>query len=172
MSRDKNVYFSMDAPPLKCLYKANVRIQELPQPGDSRPVLPPPQRTLSRQIMRNWEPWTTNIEKSNNHRMIQLLAFRAQRSIPATSVQDLDHRPCSDNSHSSVLCHEMETFDPGKNAICTLTWTSLDFLSHIKRRTIDNRFPSNVFHYDIICRHAKLNQRLHRFTTGWFINWV
>ena len=35
-------------PPLKCLYKANVRIQELPQPGDSRPqVMPPSQRTLS-----------------------------------------------------------------------------------------------------------------------------
>jgi hypothetical protein len=33
-------------PPLKCLYKANVRIQERPRPGDSRPVLPP-SHTLS-----------------------------------------------------------------------------------------------------------------------------
>jgi hypothetical protein len=32
-------------PPLKCLYKANVRIQLRPQPGDSRPVLPPSHRT-------------------------------------------------------------------------------------------------------------------------------
>ena len=32
-------------PPLKCLYKTNVRIQERPQPGDSRPVFPP-SRTL------------------------------------------------------------------------------------------------------------------------------
>ena len=31
--------------PLKWLYKANVRIQELPQPGDSRPVLSPSQHT-------------------------------------------------------------------------------------------------------------------------------
>jgi hypothetical protein len=30
-----------------CLHMATVRIQELPQPGDSRPVLPPSQRTLS-----------------------------------------------------------------------------------------------------------------------------
>ena len=48
-------------PPLKCFYKTNERIQERPQPGDSRPVIPPSQRTLSRQIMREWEPWTTNI---------------------------------------------------------------------------------------------------------------
>ena len=33
-------------PPLNCFHKATVRIQELPQPGDSRPVLPPSQRTL------------------------------------------------------------------------------------------------------------------------------
>ena len=62
-------------PPLKCLHKANERIQERPQPGDSRPVIPPSQRTLSRQIMRKWEPWKTNIGKSNNHRMLQQLAF-------------------------------------------------------------------------------------------------
>ena len=39
---------------LKCLYKTNERIQEDPQPGDSRPVLSPSQITLSRQIVRNW----------------------------------------------------------------------------------------------------------------------
>ena len=62
-------------PPLKCLYTDNERIQERPQPGDSRPVIPPSNHTLSRQIMRKWEPWTTNIAKSNNHRMLQQLAF-------------------------------------------------------------------------------------------------
>lgn len=62
-------------PSLKCLYKVNVRIQEGPQPGNSHPVLPPSQCTLSRQIMRNWKPWKTNIEKTNSHRMIQQLAF-------------------------------------------------------------------------------------------------
>ena len=50
-------------PSLKCLHKTNERIQERPQPGDSRPVMPPLQRTLSRQIMRKWEPWKTNIVK-------------------------------------------------------------------------------------------------------------
>ena len=38
-------------PPLKCLYKSKVRIQDLPQPGDSRLVLSSSQLTLSRQIM-------------------------------------------------------------------------------------------------------------------------
>jgi hypothetical protein len=37
----------------KCLLTDTVRVQELPQPGDSRPVLSPSVRTLSRQIMRN-----------------------------------------------------------------------------------------------------------------------
>jgi hypothetical protein len=44
------------------LYKTNVRNQEPPQPGDSRPVMPPSQRVLSRQMMRNWEIWNTNIQ--------------------------------------------------------------------------------------------------------------
>ena len=35
-------------PPLSNLYKVFTRNQELPQPGDSRPVLPPSQHTLSK----------------------------------------------------------------------------------------------------------------------------
>jgi hypothetical protein len=58
------------SPPLDCLYKANVRNQEPPQPEDSRSVTPPSQRVLSRQMMRNWEVWNTNIQKSNIHRML------------------------------------------------------------------------------------------------------
>ena len=99
-------------PPLKCLYKANECIQERPQPGDSRPVMPPSQRTLSRQIMRKWEPWTTNIGKSNNHRMLQQLAFHKRQTIKSTRVQDLDPRPCADNAHESVLAHEMADIEP------------------------------------------------------------
>ena len=87
---------------------------------DSRPVLSPSQRTLSRQIMRNWEVWKTNIEKSNNHRMIQQLDFHSQQIIEDTSVQDLEPRPCDDNDHVSVLPHD---------------------LNHIKCRTNDDRFP-------------------------------
>ena len=94
-------------PPLKCLYKVNVRI--------------PSQRTLSRQIMRNWEPWKTNIEKSNNHRMLQLLDFHTQQTIQTTSVQDLDPRSFADNDHTSVLAHEMTAIEPGETPTHKLT---------------------------------------------------
>ena len=99
-------------PSLKCLYNANERTQERPQPGDSRPVMTPSQRTLSRQIMRKWEPWTTNIGKSNNHRMLQQLVSHKRQTIKATRVQDLDPRPCADNAHESVLAHEMGAIEP------------------------------------------------------------
>jgi hypothetical protein len=51
-------------PPLHCLHKTNVWNQESPQPGDTRTVLSSSQRVLSRQMMRNWEPWNTNIKYS------------------------------------------------------------------------------------------------------------
>jgi hypothetical protein len=44
-----NVFCLGSLPPLLCLYTANVRNQEPPQPGDSRPVMPPCQRVLSEQ---------------------------------------------------------------------------------------------------------------------------
>ena len=121
--------------PLKWLYKTNVRIQERPQPGDSRPVMSPSQHPLSKQIMRNWEPWKTNIEKSNNHRIHQQLVFHIQQSIRSTSVQDLDPRSWTNNTHVSVLTHEIVTIEPSENPTQTLTWKPLDFLNHIKRRT-------------------------------------
>ena len=49
---------------------ATLRIQELPQPGKSRPVLPPSQRTLCRQIMKFWEPWKVTVGSSQNNRML------------------------------------------------------------------------------------------------------
>ena len=39
--------------------------------------------------------------------MLQQLAFQAQKTIPAASIQDLDPRPCADNAHASVLPHVM-----------------------------------------------------------------
>ena len=87
-------------PPLKCLHKTNERIQERPHPGDSRPVMTPSHRTLSRQIMRKWEPWKTNMGKSNNHRMLQQLAFHKRQTIKTTRVQDLDPRSYTDNPKS------------------------------------------------------------------------
>ena len=63
--------------------------------------------------MRKWEPWTTNIGESNNHRMIQQqLAFHERQTIKTTRVQDLDPRPCADNAHESVLTHEMTDIEP------------------------------------------------------------
>ena len=46
--------------PLKCLFKSNVRIQELPQAGDSRPGLCHRLNTPC-QMMRNWEIWNKNL---------------------------------------------------------------------------------------------------------------
>ncbi len=69
--------------------------------------------------------------------------FHTQKIIPTTSVQDLNPRPCVDNVHASVLSFEMETIEPDDVEIPTrkLTWKPLTFLSHIKRRAIDDRFP-------------------------------
>ena len=87
----------------------------------------------------------------------------SQKIIPGTSVQDLNPRPCVDNTHMSVLSFEMTDIEPDDGEIPPrkLTWKPLGFLSHIKRRTIDDRFvpipvligPSqqyacNVFRYD------------------------
>jgi hypothetical protein len=41
---------SLLLPPLDSLYKAHVRNQKLPHPGDSRPVMPPSQSALSKQV--------------------------------------------------------------------------------------------------------------------------
>ena len=87
--------------------------------------------------MRNWEPWKTTIEKSNNHRMLQQLvfhqqlSFHTQQTITTTSVQDLDPRSSTNNNHTSVLVHEMETnqtIEPDENPTHMLTWKPLDFL--------------------------------------------
>ena len=91
--------------------------------------------------MRNWEVWKTNIEKSNNHRILQQLARHTQQTIQGTSTQDLDPHPCVDSTHVSVLPHEMMTIEPGENPTRTLTWKSLSYLNHIKRRINDDRFP-------------------------------
>jgi hypothetical protein len=74
--------------------------------------------------------------------MLQQLALNVQKNIPATSIQDLNPRPCVDNTHASVLPFEMTAIEPGDGEIRTrkLTWKPLGWLSHIKRRTIDDLF--------------------------------
>ena len=90
---------SLLLPSLDSLYKAHVRNQELPQPEDSWPVMPPSQSALSKQMMKKWEPWETNMWKSNNSRMLQQLVFHTQQIIKETSTQDLDPRPLANKDH-------------------------------------------------------------------------
>jgi len=99
-------------------------------------------------MMRNWEIWNTkNIQNSNNHRMLQQLAFHAQKIIPATSVRDLNPLLCVDNAHAFVLPFEMAAIEPGDGEIPSrkLAWKPSGFLSHIKRRTINDRFPISLW---------------------------
>ncbi len=131
--------------PLDSLYKVYVRNQELPQPGDSRPVMPPSQRALSQQMMKNWRPWETNMRKSTNSRMLQQLAFHTQQIIKATRTQDIDPLPLANNDHASVLPFEMYALEPGEPPSRALNWKPLGFLSHIKRRTNDDRFPLSLW---------------------------
>jgi hypothetical protein len=53
----------------------------------------------------------------------------------------VDSRPFADNTHVSVLPHEMSDIEPDESPTRTLTWKSLAFLNYIKRRTNDDRFP-------------------------------
>ena len=99
--------------------------------------------------MRNWEVQKfgkqilkslTTTGCSNNWLFTHSKLFR----LPS-STQDLysriDPRLCADNAHASVLPHEMMAIEPGESPTRTLTWKSLAYLSHIKRRTNDDRFP-------------------------------
>ncbi len=67
------------------------------------------------------------------------------QTIKATSTQDLDPAPLSVNDHPSVLPHEMFALEPGDPPSRTLSWKTLGFLSHIKRRTNDDRFPLSLW---------------------------
>jgi hypothetical protein len=66
--------------------------------------------------------------------------------MPTTSVEDLNPRPCADNVHTSVLPFDMAAIEPGEGEIPTrtLTWKPLSFLNHIKRCTMDDRFPLSL----------------------------
>jgi hypothetical protein len=78
------------------------------------------QCVLSIQMMRDLEVWNTNIQKSNNNRLL----------------------------HVSVLPFEMTTIEPGDGEIPTrtLSWKPLDFLNHIKLLTMDtDRFPLSLW---------------------------
>ena len=74
--------------------------------------------------------------------MIQQLAFHKQQTIKATRVRDLDPRSCADNAHQSVLAHEMATIEPSEIP-SRLSLGNLAWLSHIKRRSNDDRFSAS-----------------------------
>jgi hypothetical protein len=126
---------SLLLPPLDILHKAHVRNQEWPQAGDSRPVKPPCQRSISKQMMKKWEPWDTNTRKSNNSRILQQLVFHTQQITKATSTQDLDPRPLTNNDHPSVLPFEMYSIESGEPPTRSLCWKPLGFISHFMRCT-------------------------------------
>ena len=85
------------------------------------------------------------MHKSNNSRLLQQLAFHTQKIIKTTSTQDLDPRPLPNIEHPSVLPFEMYAIEPGESPSRSLNWKSLGFLSHIKRRTIGDRFPLSLW---------------------------
>ena len=166
--------------------------------GDSRPVMSPSQRALSKQMMKYWGPWETNMKKSTNSRMLQELVFDTEQTIKTTSTKDLDVLPLSNNDHSSVLSFEMYTLESGETPSRTLTWNPLGFLRYIQCRTNDDRFPSSLWEVwfrstlgtpiptligpsqwcacnafittlsKITCRHVELSPRLHRHMIGWY----
>jgi hypothetical protein len=86
------------------------------------------------------EFWEDNIKKATNKRMLEQMALHAPQTIKATSTQDLDPLSLANNNHPSVLPHEMYALEPGDPPSRTLSWKPLGFLSHVKRRTNDDRF--------------------------------
>ena len=65
--------------------------------------------------------------------------------MKATSTQVLHPRPLANNAHPSVLPHELYALEPGEMPSRILSWKPLGFLSHIKRRTNDDRFPLSIW---------------------------
>ncbi len=127
-------------PPLDSIYKVYTRNQELPQPGDSRRSCHH-RNIFSNQMMKNMEVWEENIHKATNKRMLEEMALHVSQTIKATSTQDLDPLPLSSNNYPSVLPHEMYALEPGDTPSRILSWKPLGFLSHVKRRSNDDRFP-------------------------------
>jgi hypothetical protein len=102
-------------PPLDSLYKAYVRNQELPQPGDSRPVRPSSQCALSQQMMKYWGPWETNMQKSQGcssncpFTRNKLLGQQVHKTLihclwPIMTTRPSCHSKCA---HSSQVNHRL-----------------------------------------------------------------
>jgi hypothetical protein len=81
------------------------------------------------------------IANVTNRRMLEQWALHKPQTIKTTSTQDLDPALLAANDHPSVLPHELFVLESGDPPSHTLTWKPLGFLSHVKRRTNDDRFP-------------------------------
>jgi hypothetical protein len=121
-----------------------MRNQEMPQSGDSRPVMPPSQNALSKQVMKKWDFWDSSIDNANK-RMLEPWSLHKPQTVKATSTFDLNPPPLAPNDHPSVLTYEMFALEPGDPPSRTLTWKPLGWLSHVKRRTNDDRFPLSLW---------------------------
>jgi hypothetical protein len=73
--------------------------------------------------------------------MLEQMALHAPQIIRATSTQDLDPLPLASNNYPSALPYEMYALEPGDIPSRILSWKALGFLSHVKRRSNDDRFP-------------------------------
>jgi hypothetical protein len=83
----------------KFFKKKSQRFKQGAQQGDSTAVTPQSQSALSKQMMKKWEPWETNMRKSNNPRMLQQLVLHTPQITQTTSTQELGsswltHDPC------------------------------------------------------------------------------
>ena len=77
--------------------------------------------------------------------MLQQLVFHKEQTIKVTSTQDLDPLPLDNNDRASFLPFEMYGLESGETPTRTLNWNPLGFLSHIKCRTNDDRFPLSLW---------------------------
>jgi hypothetical protein len=73
-------------------------------------------------MMKKWEPWETNLRKSNNTKIVQQLDLHTQQIIKTTSNQDLYPRPLSNNDLPSVLPFEMYVLEPDDPPSRSLNW--------------------------------------------------
>jgi hypothetical protein len=106
--------------------------------GGFSTVMPPSQHTLSRQMMKNMDIWVDKIANVTNRRMLEQWALHKPQTIKTTSTEDLDPVSLADNDHPSVLTHELFVLETGDPPSRTLTWKTLGFLRHVKRRTNDD----------------------------------
>jgi hypothetical protein len=64
--------------------------------------MPPSQNALSKEMMKKWETWEINIQKSNNPQILQQLVFHTKQIIKTTSTQDLDPLPLGNYARITI----------------------------------------------------------------------